>query len=86
MDEAKKSTSKAFFDKFTHNIRPKVEGSLDYSFTCKWSTVEEAFYASVGEEQVVPLYSAFFKEGIIPYWIKPMDQVIGDISSKVDKT
>ena len=43
IDEAKKSTSKAFFDKFTHNIRPKVDGSLDYSFTCNWSTVEEAF-------------------------------------------
>ena len=54
MEGTKKSTSKTFFDKFTHHIRPKVDGSLDYSFFCKRSSVEEAFYASVGEEQVVP--------------------------------
>ena len=43
IDEAKQATSKAYYDKFTHIFRQKVNGSLDYSFTCKWSSVEEAF-------------------------------------------
>ena len=58
MNEAKKSTIKTFFDKYTHHIRPKVVGSLDFAFCCKWSAVEEAFYAAIGEQQVVPLYQA----------------------------
>ena len=56
-----------------------------YSFEGKWTNIEVAFFAALGNEQVITRLSKFFKAHTHDFCGKTMEQIIIDTESVVDK-
>ena len=73
-------TAKSFSNVFQIKLREEV-GDIEYSFTAKWSQIETAFFAALGNDQVISCYKKFLNEGPSIYGSKPMEQIISDVES-----
>mgnify|MGYP003323808502 CR=1 FL=1 len=60
--------------------------SIEGSFTTKWEKVEKAFYSAIGKEQNISRLSSFFEKDHSNFNSKPMELIIHDVDSHVDRT
>ena len=77
-------TAKTFSGPFIINLKKEV-GDVQYAFTAKWSHIEKAFFAALGREQVITRYNNFYNEDNCFYGGKPMEQIISETGTHVDK-
>ena len=86
LTEVERVTTKNFNSLFKIRLRHILKGEdIEYSFSCKWSQIEEAFYSALGKDQVIPRMSTFYEQGPSTYGNKPMEQILSDVDNNVDK-
>ena len=87
MAELKKATSTTYFPRFLMKLRAELGGiPIDHSFMAKWSQIEAALYYAVGKEQNVNRMSSFYAKDHSNFDSKPMELIIFEVDTHVDKT
>ena len=77
-------TTQNFNRRFQIELKKKV-GDITYGFQAKWSTIEKAFFAALGSDQVVERYNKFFEEGPSTLGGQSMESIISNVDSQVDR-
>ena len=86
MSELKKNTSATYFPCFVMKLRAELGGeNIEHAFTAKWHQLEEAFYNAIGKEHNVSRMSNFFAKDYSHFDSKPMELIIFDVNTHVDK-
>ena len=68
-------------------LREELGGiNIEDSFTAKWAQLESAFYNAIGKEQNVHHMSNFFAKDHSSFNSKPMELIIYDVDTHVDRT
>ena len=87
LTELKKATSATYFPRFEMKLKAELGGiSIEGSFTAKWAQLETAFYSAIGKEQNFSHLSSFFAKDHSNFNSKPMELIIFDVDSNVDRT
>ena len=87
MTDLKKATSATYFPRFVMKLRAELGGiNIEHSFTAKWSQLEDAFYNAIGKEQNVGRMSSFYAKDFSNFDSKPMELIIFDVDTHMDKT
>ena len=87
MAEMKKATSTTYFPRFVMKLRAELGGiNIEHSFTAKWSQLEAAFYNAIGKEQNVGRMSSFYAKDHSNFDSKPMELIIFEVDTHVDKS
>ena len=84
MSHAAEVTAKTFSGPFLINLKKEV-GDIQYAFSAKWSHIETAFFAALGKEQVITRLNNFYNADNCFYGGKPMEQIISETDTHVDK-
>ena len=62
------------------------EISIEGSFTANWAQLETALYGAIGKEQNVSRLFSFFAKDHSKFNSEPMELIIFDVDSHVDRT
>ena len=85
MKELSKSCSEVFFSRVEEYIREKVKKDVTESYTCKWTTIEEAILNAVGREHNISKVDSFIDKDGTDFHGYPLDILFSRISHYVDE-
>ena len=87
LTELKKATSTSYYPRFEMKLKSELGGrSIEGSFTAKWEQVEKSFYNAIGKEQNISRLSSFFAKDHSNFNSKPMELIIVEVDSHIDRT
>ena len=85
MKELSNACSEIFFSRVEEYIREKVKKDITESFSCKWTTIEEAILNAVGREHNISKVDSFIDKDGTDFHGCPLDILFNRISHYVDE-
>ena len=85
MKELSNACSEIFFSRVEEYIREKVKKDVTESYTCKWTTIEEAILNAVGREHNISKVDSFIDKDGTDFHGYPLDILFSRISHYVDE-